>query len=162
MHAEGLNEADIVQNAALGSGLIWRFGLGHQEKSSSVPPLLPLAFIVLPICLHAQTLQGVLSTRRNSGLPVFAAKVGEVRENLLAIQHRALSLRQLSLQSISIGARARMLSVDYMNAAIRSNDVKAPSPPERIKGSWDAAERLGYWCGGLQLREISALLKMDF
>jgi Family of unknown function (DUF6521) len=162
MRAEGFNEADIVQNAALGSGLIWRFGRGHQEKAISMPPLLPLAFIVLPVCLHAQTLQEVLGTRRNSGLPVFAAKLGEVRENLLAIHVRALSLRNLSLQSISIGTRAGMLSVDYRNAAIRSNEVKIPNPPERIKASWDAAERLGYWCGGLQLREISTLLKLDF
>jgi ABC-3C biological conflict system middle component len=162
MRAEGLNEADIVQNAALGSALIWRFGRGYQEKTASVPPLLPLAFIVLPVCLYAQTLQEVLSTRRNSGLSVFAAKVGEVRENLLAIQGRALSLRQLSLQSISIGTRAGMLAIDYKNAAIRSNEVKPPAPPERIKASWDAAERMGYWCGGLQLPEISTLLKMDF
>jgi hypothetical protein len=91
MGVEGLNEADLVQNAALGGALIWRFGLGYQEKATSVPPLMPFAFVVLPICLHAQTVDVVLGTRKNSGLSLFAAKVGEVREALLAIHTRALA-----------------------------------------------------------------------
>ncbi len=162
MRAEGLNEADIVQNAALGGALIWRFGLGYQEKATNVPPLLPFAFIVLPICFHAHTVDAVLSTRKNSGLALFAAKIGEVREALLAIHTRARELRELSLQSISLGVRSRILSIDYETAAVRSNDVSSPVPPERIKPCWTAAERLGYWCGGVDLKQLGSLLRVEF
>lgn len=162
MRAEGLNEAEIVQNAALGGTLIWRFGQGYQERSTNVPAPLPFAFIVLPVCLHSQTLDAVLGTRRNSGLSLFAAKVGEVRESLLAIHTRARELRELSFQSISVGIRCGILSIDYKTAALRSNDVKAPTVPERIKASWNAAERLGYWCGALPLQELGSLLRVEF
>jgi hypothetical protein len=162
MSADGLNEADIVQNAALGAALIWSFGQGYQEKSTGVPPLLPFAFIVLPICLYSQTLDAALSTRRNSGLALFAAKVGEMRETLLAIHTRARDLRELSLQSISLGVRSSILSIDYSVAAVRSNTVKPPALPERIKPCWNAADRLGYWCGGVQLTELASLLRVEF
>jgi hypothetical protein len=162
MRAEGLNEADIVQNAALGAALIWRFCQGYQERSTNVPPLLPFAFIVLPICLYSQTIDAVLSTRRNSGLALFAAKVGEMRETLLAIHTRARDLRELSLQSISLGVRSGILAIDYTSAAVRSNTVKGPALPERIKPYWNAADRLGYWCGGVHLMELGSLLRVEF
>ena len=78
-------------------------------------------FVVLPICLHAQTIEMLLSTRKNSGLGLFAAKLGETRENLIAVHSRALAFRSLALQSISIGIQASLLSVDYQNATVRGN-----------------------------------------
>lgn len=157
-----LNEVDVVQNAALGAALLWHFGVSYQERASSAPPLMPLTFVVLPVCLHGQTLEILLSTRKNSGLALFAAKLGETRENLIAVHARALALRALSLQSLSIGVQAGLLSVDYASATVRSNDVRSPGLPERIKPIWEAAGRFGYWCASLQLRQIASLLKVDF
>ena len=162
MRAKDLNEADVVQNAALGGALIWRFGRGYQERSNHMPPTMPFAFIVLPICLYSPTLDAALSTRRNSGLSLFAAKVGEIREALLAIHTRVLELRELSLQSISTGVRSGLLSLDYKTAALRSNDVRTPVLPERIKPLWNAAERLGYWCGAVPLKELGTILRVEF
>jgi hypothetical protein len=157
-----LNEVDIVQNGALGAAILWRFGTSYQGKSASVPPLMPLMFVVLPVCLHAQTIETLLSTRKNSGLGLFAAKLGETRENLIAVHSRALAFRSLSLHSISIGIQASLLSVDYQNATVRSNDLQPPTLPERIKPTWEAAGRLGYWCASLELRQIASLLRLDF
>jgi hypothetical protein len=52
---------------------------------------LPLAFLVLPLVLHRPTLEMINSTRKASGLALFAAKLGEERENLLAVHERALA-----------------------------------------------------------------------
>src|SRR5262249_23484698 len=65
---QDLYEVGLVQNAALGAILVWQFGLVYQEKSGSRPPPLSLAFIVLPVCLHGDTVEDILSTRKSSGL----------------------------------------------------------------------------------------------
>ena len=62
-----------------------------------------VAFLVLPTCLHAPTLAKLLSTQRRSGLSLFAAKLSDNREDLLALHVRARSYRALTLQAIGIG-----------------------------------------------------------
>jgi hypothetical protein len=157
-----LNEAEVVQNAALGCSLLWRFGHGYQERASSCPVPFPLAFIVLPICMSSRTLQLVTRTNRSSGLALFVAKLGEVREDLLAVHERALALRKLSLFSLATGVRTRLLTVNYDEATVRSNELKSPAIPERLREAWNAAEKLGHWCAGLQVKEVSTLLRVEF
>ena len=81
----GLTELDIVQNPAIGAYLIWQFTLGYQEDGAEEAPI-PLAFLVLPMLLHRQTLDEVASTRKASGLPLFAAKFDKEREILMGIR----------------------------------------------------------------------------
>jgi hypothetical protein len=157
-----LNEAEIVQNCALGAALIWRFGIAYQAEKLSEPPPLPLTFLVLPICLHSPSLEAVLSTRKSSGMALFAAKVGETRENLLAIHHRVLALRQLSLESLGQGIRAGLLSINYAEASVRANASEQPQIPTRIKPIWDGADRFGHWSARLELPHISSILRVDF
>lgn len=141
---------------------MWRFALGYQEKALSEPPALPILFVVLPMCLHTSTLGHILSTRKSSGLGLFVAKIGEVREDLLAIHERAIALRELSLDSIGMGVRCEWLTLNYSSAEVRANDVRPPTVPERIKPMWDGAEKLGYWCGGAGLKQATTLLRVDF
>jgi hypothetical protein len=157
-----LGEIEIVQNPGLGSVMIWKFGIGYQTESGSVIPTLPLAFLVLPIVFHAPTLEAVLSTRVASGLALFASKVGENRESLLAIHARALALRTLSFQSIAMGAKVQLLSLDYSSASIRANTRKTPPLPERLRRLLTGSERFGHWCARLSLAQISSLLRVDF
>ena len=77
-----LNEVEVVRNPASGAYIIWRFGLGFQEEEGTQPTL-PHAFFVLPLVLHRPTLETISSTRKASGLALFAAKLGERRKNLL-------------------------------------------------------------------------------
>lgn len=156
------SEVDLVQNTAFGAVLIWRFGLGFQEESRSVPPLLLHCFLVLPICLHQETLDLVSSTQRSSGLALFASKIAQIKENLLAIHLRALSMRQLTLESLGVGETSRLLTVDYESARVAANTMAAPQIPERIKEHMSGAAKLGSWCARLPLDQVATLLKVDF
>jgi hypothetical protein len=159
--ARDLNEVEIVQNAALGSVLLWRFASGFQETAYAGAPL-PLLYLVLPICLQRTSLDSVIRTRRNSGLALFVARLGEGREDLYAIHTRALALRQLSTESLVVGVNAELLTLDYHEALVRANTRSAPLLPERLKSMWDAAERLGHWCATVSFPQTAALLKVNF
>lgn len=160
-----LSEPEIVQNPALGAYMIWQFSLGFQAEDARLAPL-PLAFLVLPLLLHRRTLEMIGSTRKSSGLALFAAKLGEERENLLAVHERALLLRSLTLQSVAMGSRAKLLTVDYAAAAVRANALepksKKPALPERIKGVAGAAEKLGHWFCKAGLHQVATTLRVEF
>lgn len=161
--AERLSELQIVQNPSLGSYLIWQFGLGFQADDSQRSSFL-LAFLVLPLLLHKPTLDLVVSTRKSSGLALFAAKLGEQHENLLAVHSRALALRRLSLQSIGIGVNRGLVTIDYDNGYFRSNvpDKKAPDLPERIKRMPPAAQKVGFWFSKMSVHQIASTLRVQF
>jgi hypothetical protein len=160
-----LSELEIVQNPALGAYAIWQFGLGFQADDSR-PTALPLVFLVLPLLLHTQTLHVIESTRKASGLTLFAAKLGEERENLLAVHERARSLRALTLESIALGIRGRLLSLHYTDASLRANAPfgthAKPLLPERLKGLPPSADKLGYWFSKAGLSQVAATLKVEF
>lgn len=121
----GLSELEIVQNPAVGAYLIWQFALGYQEQDADSAPL-PLAFLVLPCLLHLQTLEAISSTRKTSGLPLFAAKFDKEREILMGIHNRTLQLRPLSLQSIGVACTSKLVRLDYDEAALHSYLNLAP------------------------------------
>jgi Family of unknown function (DUF6521) len=106
------------------------------------------------------------STRKASGLALFAAKLGEERENLLAVHERALTLRRLTLQSIAMGVGGRLLTLDYVAATVRANTpeptVRKPVLPERIRGFSGAAEKVGYWFSKLGLHQVASTLAVEF
>ena len=163
MAPTSLSEIEIVQNTALAATMIWRCGLGYQDESGSSPMPFHLSFLVLPVCMHKDTLDHVLSTQKRSGLSMFAAKVAQNREDLLAVHLRALAFRDLTLASVGVGIRTKFLSVDYRSAQLRSNTHPAPKNlPERIKPHIQGAERFGAWCGRLPLEQIGTTLQVDF
>lgn len=162
----GLSELDIVQNPAIGAFLIWHFTLGNQEDGADTVPL-PLAFLVLPMLLHRPTFDAVASTRKASGLSLFAAKFEKEREVLMELHSRALQLRSLSLQSIGVAATSRLIKIDYENAALHGYPldllgVRKPAIPERLKGFATAADKLGYWFSKLGIPQIASTLRIDF
>src|SRR5579871_1894535 len=159
-----LNELQIIQNPALGAYVIWRYGLSFQGEAGQ-PATLPLAFLVLPLLLHRSTLELIGSTRRVSGLALFAAKIGECRENLLAVHHRALALRRLSLQSIAVGVNCRLLTLNYAAVTLRANTHHPPinlTLPERIRSFASAADKVGYWFSKLDPYQIASTLVVEF
>ncbi len=160
-----LSELEIVQNPALGSYVMWRFGMGFQSEESRPAPFL-LAFLVLPLVLHRPTLDVIHSTRKTSGLALFSAKLGEEHENLLAVHERALLLRSLTLQSIAMGIGARLLTVGFSEATMRANAVdpsaRKPSVPERLRDFSVGAEKVGYWFSKLGLHQVASTLRVEF
>ena len=158
-----LTEAEIVQNTALSSAMIWQSGIGYQKESDGRPMDLHVGFLVLPICLHRSTLTQLMATQLRSGLSLFAAKLDNNREELLALHVRALSYRGLTLESIATGIRAKLVHVDYAAATLRANPVRMPTHlPERVKPLIRGAERLGAWCARLSLEQIATTLRIEF
>ncbi|SFQ23835.1 three component ABC system middle component [Variovorax sp. 770b2] len=160
-----LSETALIQNPALGAFALWNFGISYQAERAERPSL-PLAFIVLPLVLHQETRELIGSTLKASGLALFAEKLGEQRENLLAVHNRALHLRTLTLNSIAVGASTRLLTINYETAKLRANSLEGrslkPKLPERIKWIGAATEKLGHWFSIIPDQQIARTLRIDF
>lgn len=160
-----LNESEIIQNPAFGAFLLWKFGLGYQADES-LQAAMPLFFLALPLLLHSQTGHLIDSTRKASGLVLFAAKLGEDRENLLAVHERALALRQLTWTSMDVGIRSGLFTVDYPTAVVRANTLDGPlakpTLPQRLKEMPARAEKVGYWFSKSGINQIASVLRVEF
>lgn len=163
--ATRLSEAAIVQNEALGAYALWRFSLGFQERDGQAVTM-PLAFLLLPLVFHAPTLAMVLGTQKASGLHLFSGKLGEQREDLLAIHGRALALRQLTLSSLMVAEHSRLVRIEPSTATIRAfgphHELQAPQLPERIRRITPACEKIGYWFAGMSDQQVAHTLKVGF
>ncbi|WP_442755901.1 three component ABC system middle component [Methylocystis sp. JAN1] len=151
----------LVQNPAFGALVLWQFGRGFQAEKIDALPRLNSFFLVLPIILHAETVEMVRSTNPSSGLAKFVSKVAENRERLYAIHDRALALRGLTLESIAIGVTSQLLNVNYETADVRANELKPPTPAQGIKVHLAGAERLGRWFSRLPQSQVFKLLQVE-
>jgi hypothetical protein len=156
-----ISHVEIVQNPAFGAQLLWNFGRGYQTERIDHLPLMPSFFLVLPLILHAPTLSKIKSTLLSSGLAKLVGKIGEERERLYAIHERALSMRELTLQSVSVGTTAGLLHIDYATAAVRANELKMPPHPERLKHHIGGAEKLGRWFARLPQSQVFSLMMVE-
>lgn len=160
-----LSEAAIVQNEALGAYAIWRFGLGFQEREEQAVSL-PLVFLLLPLVFHAPSLAMVVSTQKASGLHLLAGKLGERREELLAVHGRTLALRKLTFRSLLVAEQSRLIRIEPTTATIRAfsphHELLAPTLPERIRRITLACEKVGYWFAGLTDQQVAHTLRVAF
>ncbi len=159
-----LNEIQAMQNPALGAALIWRFACGYcPEGHDARGTPLPLAFVVLPILLHAHTREHVMSTRAASGLRLFELKFAEEGDYLLAIRDRMLALRSLSLRSLREGLAAGLLTLVPNDGTFWPRSRTAPRDVETETAElMKAAERLGLWCAEVTLFEVERALRVEF
>ena len=160
-------EVRIVQNAALGGTLLWRFAVGYsQANPTNSPPPFPLGFVVLPITLHQDTLALVSSTRADTGLHAFVDKFSRSENQkadlLLSIHSRVVTMRSLSWKSLCLAIERRLIALDTAQAAIIALSQTAPaSAPPSVKPLLSGAEKLGTWCSRLSLLEICSVLKVQ-
>lgn len=160
-------EVRAVQNVALGSTLIWRFVVGHSKASNtSAAPTLPLAFVVLPIVLHEDTMNLIASTRTDSGLHAFADKFSwsenQRADLLLSIHSRVVTMRELSWKSLTLAVERRLVAIATSRAEIISLSQATPAGvPASIKPLLGGAEKLGAWCSRLSLLEVCSVLKVQ-
>lgn len=156
-----LDEVELVQNPALGGYAMWKFVDGYQGVQSSWAPI-HLSFVVLPMVFHQVTFEAILSTRKASGLLLFASKLGSERDRLLAINQRARSMRGISTRSLGFAAHSGLVTVDYSAGLLRANLARARTQNPKLKKDVsrisDAAERLGHWCGELNLQQVLTTL----
>jgi Family of unknown function (DUF6521) len=160
-----LTEVNLVQNPALGAYALWQFGLGYQSHGGELAKL-PAAFLVLPIVLHRPSLEFVSSTQKGSGLALFAAKLAEREENLLAVHTRSLALRHLTLRSLGFAINTGIATLNYEDATLRANTPapksKKPQLPERLRALSNGAEKLGYWFAKMSLPQTASTLRVEF
>jgi hypothetical protein len=161
MAEQEMSPVELVQNQAFCSVLLWNFGRGYQAEQVGALPALTSFFLILPLVLHGSTMRVIHSTLVGSGLSKFVSKLAEERERLFAVHDRALIMRRLTFESVAAGIAARLLSVDYETALVRANDVKPPSPPERLKHHVAAAAKLGHWFARLPPNQVFFLLRVE-
>ncbi len=159
-----LNEVQAMQNPALGAALIWRFACGYAPQNDAhdgVP--LPLAFVVLPVVLHERTREEVTATRRSSGARKFEEKFRDRGDVLFALNHRAISMRRLSLRSVRQALAAGLLTLVPERGSLWPRSYSNPpidAPP--VAELLSAAEKLGSWCRSLSVYEVSGILRVEF
>jgi len=151
----------LVQNPALGALLLWRFGKSFQQETVAEVPILHLYFLILPILFHSQTLEYVRSTFPSSGLAQVVNKLSANREELYSLQDRVRQMQELTLASVASGVASRILTIDYQSSKLRSNDVRPPAVPERLKYHIKGAEKLGQWFSRLPAAQVFALLQVE-
>ena len=157
-----------VQNPALGAFLQWRFATGYTNaRTDAAASPLALAFIVLPILFHEETLQLLASTNKPSGLRGFVAKFSASKfkkaDVLLGLHERVGAMRELSLASLRMGLAYRLVSVDKEgNLLALSRTPPRALIPITIRALVTNAEKLGGWVAELTLFEISTILKVRF
>lgn len=156
-----LSEIEIVQNPPFGAVLLWGYGRSYQDTTTADASHLLLSFLILPLCLHRPTLSQINGTYPSSGLGKFCEKLSSRREELFAVHERALTLRELTFNSLAFGIRSGLLSVNYETATFRAIDAKPPALPERILPHTKGASKLGIWFRALDVIEIFKALRVD-
>lgn len=160
-----LNEVQLIQNPALGAYLMHEFALGFSppdKEPIGIP--MPLLFLVLPLVMHEATCATILSTQSSSGMRLFQHKFHAQKEKdrLLGFHQRAVDTRPLSLRSLRIALSWGLLALATETGhiwAVKSKGFKSPS--SGVANLAKAANRLGNWCGGMPLHEITSLLRVD-
>ena len=166
--ADALNrEVRAVQNPALGAMLLWRCCVGYSsahERANPVP--LPLLFLVLPMLLHKETAELLMSTQRASGLRKFVEKFQLAAQSktdlLLAIGPRAQAMRKLTGDSLGLAVVSNLVTVDQdTGRVIAVSETPATAGiPLSIRPLLGAAEKLGTWFAQVSEYETALLLQV--
>ncbi|MAJ09864.1 three component ABC system middle component [Ponticaulis sp.] len=158
---DSLSTVALVQNPAFGSLLLWQFGIAFQDENLTDNVLLPHCFLILPLALHSETLALISSTNQSSGLTQLTKKLSEKRELLYSLHDRAIQMRELTLESIGTGISARLISINYEEARLRSNASRAPKIPQRLKKQMSGVQKLGKWFARLEPAQVFTLLRVE-
>jgi hypothetical protein len=156
-----MSPVELVQNPAFGAQLLWRFAKAYQDETPERLANLEVMFLVLPLVLHAGSLGYITSTFPMSGLGKMVEKLGNNRENLLAVHDRALLMRTLTLQSIGIGITSGLLHLNYDTALVRANAASQPRIVERVKNHLAGAHKLGVWFSHVPTPQVFSILQVQ-
>ena len=162
-------ETRAVQNPALGAMLLWRCCSGYHSASKSASPMpIPLLFLVLPILMHEETGQLLVSTRVQSGLKKCVEKfhiaANAKTDLILAIAPRARDMSQLTLSSLQIAIASNLVALDVAQAGTFPLSKTPPvlGIPGSVRPLLNGADKLGTWFAQVSLYEIGILLEVSF
>jgi len=162
-------EARAIQNPALGGTLIAAAAHGFAE-GSGVNAGMPLAlsFLILPIVLHAATFEQLRGTLRKSGLRYFSDKFSRPKiaqsDVLLAIQARAIAMRQTTFASLDVILQSRLAVLDCKRAELFPTELlqKVLTSSHSEEDLYRESDKLGFWFGSVTPFELSIILKVAF
>jgi hypothetical protein len=161
-HSGPVSEVEAIQSPALGAYLLWRMGASFQSNSPDAPRI-DLHFLVLPLLLHAGTLTVISSTNPASGLSKLVHKMLDTESELIAVNARAVALRELTLASLSLGVATGLLAIDHEAARVYSLDTnRKPGVTEGVKQMERGAERIGAWFAQLPKEQVFSMLRVAY
>lgn len=157
-----VSEVQAIQSPALGAYLLWRMGASFQANRPEGPRM-DQQFLVLPLVLHSGTLAVISSTNPTSGLSKFVHKMLSNEGELIAVNSRAVALRDLTLASLSLGVASGLLTIHHNSARVYSLDTnRKPAVGEGVKQMGRAAERLGLWFAHLPKEQVFSMLRVAY
>ncbi len=158
-------EVMYVQNPAIGAALLWRFVCSYYANDNQPVPF-PLLFVVLPIIFRRDLCDVIKSTQRKSGISKMSEKLfkDKKNDNIHFINNAARQMRALTLEAFNIAVDANLISLIAENAVVYPLVVTASRYTAKgdTKDMLNAAEKLGVWCSGLTMFEISKWFKVRF
>lgn len=160
-------EAQVMQNPALGAVLLWRFAKAHADAHpQKQSPVLPVSFLILPLLWHAATAEPLTGTQTSSGLRKYAAKfthpTGGARDVLLSLQDRATRWRAKTLDSLRVAFAAGLLDLGEDGRIVAQASIPEPKQNRTVAQMVDGAEKIGVWFASLTVEEVSLILQVRF
>ena len=162
-------EIRSVQNPALGATLIASATSGYAVGSGTNAGMpLPLAFLILPIVLHAATYELLSGTMKKSGLRLFAEKFSQAKnaqsDLILAIQNRAIAMRPITFEALDTMLCSGIVALDEKSATLFASEslgrvLVGITASRKLHTD---SEKLGFWFGQVTAFELSSTLKVAF
>ncbi|MFL6624005.1 MAG: three component ABC system middle component [Sulfurifustis sp.] len=157
-------EFQLVHNSAFGAGVIWRFVRSYFDAKSRVDgPSLPILFLVLPMCLHARTVQAVHRMQLKSGL---LKAVQDEPAIVVELNARIRELLQSSLRSINVAVASGLVwrqPTEKWPCLVPARDKLPSRLTPRFEGHrrvHQAANRFGYWFATIDLVPLLTYLRI--
>jgi hypothetical protein len=100
-------EAELVQNSALGSSLLWAFTLAYSKQRKELSgPQMPLSLAVLPIAFHRESVEMLHRRNFDGGLDLALAEnrtlVIDLQERMQAMLPQTMIALNIALKIVSI------------------------------------------------------------
>ncbi len=158
-------EIYLVQNPAIGAAILWQFVCGYYygtEENKQVP--FPLLFSVLPIIFRKDLRNVIEGTHKSSGLQKVAEKLfkGKQADLFYSIHDSAEQYKETTLTAIGIAVTKGLIAIETSTAAVLPLMQKVSRMPHSSDKILKLSDKLGGWCSGMTLHEISQLLKVRF
>lgn len=161
-----LPEYYIYQNPALGAHILWEFTKAYTENSNpkNFPTILYL-FPVLPLCLNMRVVKEIKNRNFKAG-SLYKA-IEENKDLFSGLQERMEDMAEITLSSLHIATKSRLLIIDIDSLTIQANHVSIPDSLLKLKNHeyseiLSSSKRIGRWFAQLSFHELSLYFNLNF
>jgi hypothetical protein len=161
-----LPEYNIYQNPSLGAHILWEFTKSYVENSNPKNyPLLILSFPVLPLCFNMRVVKGIRN--RNFKTGSFYRAIEENKDLFSGLQERMEDMSDITMKSLFIATKSRLLIVDRDTMTLLPNHVPVPAILTKSMGGeyadiLSSSRRFGRWFANLSVDELCLYFNINF